>query len=440
MRLPIIFILFLILSNCSFDNKSGIWTNNNENESKKENQLEGFKTLNTKTNSFNQEISPNKNLKIKLDAIKTNLFWSEEGYNNYNNLENFNFKSLNNLVFKSQKLSRSKTKDKFLFFDQKILVVDDKGNIIAYSVESKHIIWKFNFYKKKYKKIAKELNFIIYQNKIFISDNLGYLYSLNLQNGNLYWAKNYKVPFRSNLKAFKDLLVLADSNNVLYLIDIKSGDKFKTLPTEETILKNNFKNSIALKEDTLFFLNTYGSLYSISDAGRINWFINLNQSLSLDTSSLFNSFPIVIYKNKLIISTNDHLYIIDYKSGSTLIKTPISSLLKPIISGDKLFLITNDNLLVCMNLDNGKFEYSLNIAKSISEFLDIKKKKIKVKSLALANDNILIFLDNSYLVRFEAEGNIDKIERLSYKLSSLPIFINGSIIYLNKNNKIIIEN
>ena len=62
---------------------------------------------------------------------------------------------------------------------------------------------KFNFYKKKYKKIKKKLNFIIENGIIYVSDNIGYLYAFNYKTKKFLWAKNYKIPFRSNIKLKK---------------------------------------------------------------------------------------------------------------------------------------------------------------------------------------------------------------------------------------------
>ena len=41
-------------------------------------------------------------------------------------------------------------------------------------------------------------------------------------------------------------------------------NSIKFIPTEETTIKNNFFNSLALSDQLLFFLNTYGSIYSIN--------------------------------------------------------------------------------------------------------------------------------------------------------------------------------
>ena len=440
MKIFLTSVILIILSSCSFDNKTGIWENSSVSNLKKEKRFKDFETLYTKTKSFNSIVDLKDNLEINLDPIKSNLKWIDEYYDSSNNLANFSYKDLNELIFKSKRLSRYKTKDRLLYDNQKIIVNDDKGNIIVYSIENQQIILKYNFYKKKYKKIKKNLNILSEKNIIYISDNFGYLYALDYVNGRLLWAKNYKIPFRSNFKIIGKKLLIADINNTLYFINKVDGEKLKVIPTEETVIKNDFVNSLASIKDSLFYLNTYGSLYSIDNRTVVKWFINLNQSLDINPSNLFYSNPIVLHRDKLIVSTDLYLYILDSKTGSTIFKIAITSLLQPIVSGKNIFLITKDNLLVCINLDTSQIIYSTDIIQNIANFLDTKKKSIDIKSLAIVNNDLFLFLNNSYLVKFTLDGKIKNIHKLPSKLRSFPLFINDSILYLNDKNKLIILN
>ena len=440
MKIFLASIILIMLSSCSFDNKTGIWENSSESTVEKEKTFKDFETLYTKTQSFNSIVELKDNLEIDLDPVKSNLKWTDEYYNSSNNLENFSYKDLNKLVFKSKRLSRYKTKDRILYDNQKVIVTDDKGNVIVYSIENQQIILKYNFYKKKFREIKKNLNIISESNIIYVADNLGYLYALDYINEKILWAKNYKIPFRSNLKIIGKKLLIADINNSLYFINKTDGEKLKIIPTEETVIKNNFFNSLASIEDSLFYLNTYGSLYSIDSKRAVKWFINLNQSLDINPSNLFYSKPIVLHREKIIVSTDLYLYILNSNTGSTFFKIAITSLLQPIVSGKNLFLITKDNLLVCINLDTGMIMYSVDISQNIANFLDTKKKTIYIKSLVIVNNDLFLFLNNSYLVKFSLNGKIKNIHKLPPKLKSFPLFINDSIVYLNDKNKLIISN
>ena len=111
------------------------------------------------------------------------------------------------------------------------------------------------------------------------------------------------------------------------------------------------------------------------------------------------------------------------------------------MSGENLFLITKDNFLVCININNSKIIYSVDLDQNVADFLGVKKKKsINIKTLLLVNNDLLLFLKNSYLVKLNLKGKIKEISKLNSKINSLPILINESLIYLDKKNKLIISN
>ena len=439
MRKILIFTLIILLTNCSFDNKTGIWESSSTPK-KTVDRFKNFKNLYIEEKLFNETIEPQKNLQIDFKPTKKNLTWHNENYNNLNNLDNFNYKNLNEIIFKSKKLSNRIIDENIIFDKNKLILSNKAGDIIIYSISEKKIHMKYNFYKKKFKNIIKELSMAINNDVLYISDNIGYIYAIDYNKKKLLWAKNFKIPFRSNIKVFTNIIAVADTNNVLYLINKFNGEQLRSIPTEENALKSNFLNSIALNEQFLFFLNTYGSIYSTDYKGDIRWFLNVNKSSGLKTTNLFNSNPILIHENKIIISTEYNLFVMSAINGRLIYKISISSIIQPITSKKHLFLITKNNLFVCINLDTGKIAYSIDINDQIANFLETKKKSVEVKKLFVSNDSFFLFLNSSYLVKISPKGRIKEIDKLPSKINSLPIFINDSILYLNKKNKLIVLN
>ena len=424
-----IIILTVTLLSCSFDTKTGIWENSNIDSTINDNRFKDFETLYTEQKSFNQIIDPKSDLQVILGPTKLNLRWLEQEFQKSNNLENFSYNGLNKIVFKSKKLSRNTINEKLFFDGDNLIITDDKGNIIFYSVSNQDIFFKFNFYKKKYKDKTKKLNIIIENNIIYVGDNLGYVYAINYSSKKLIWAKNFKIPFRSNLKQIEEKIILTDTSNVLYFIDKTNGEIMKNIPTEENLLKSTFVNSLSLSQDSLFYLNTYGSLYSINnDNGSIKWFINLNKSTAINPTNLFYSNPIFLYENDIIVAADPNLHIINSTNGLVKNKISITSIKKPKVSNDKIFIITKDNLLVCIDLSSNEIIYSIDISSQIAKYLDSKKKSIQIKNFFIANNKIFIFLNNSYLVEFSSTGKIKNVGKLPSKLNSSPIFINNSIL------------
>ena len=437
MRLIFILSLIIYFSSCSFDNKSGIWMNENQNLKKK--NFPEFETLVSSKEIFKEIILHKKNFNFKRLDNKRNLNWSDIFYNESNNNENLAYENKNNLLFKSKKLTRSKVKKFFLFNKGNLILSDIKGNLIVFSLKDNKEKVKFNFYKKKFKKFDKNLNILANNDFIYVSDNLGFLYAYNYEENKIIWAKNYKIPFRSNLKISDDKLIGADQSNNLYFFDLYSGEIIKKIPTEETFLKNKFVNNLSANSDKIFYLNTYGTLYALDlDTAKINWFLNLNQSEDINPSNLFFSNQIVNNGDKIAISSDKNTYIIDVETGRVDYRKNFSSAIKPILTENYLFLITKNNLLVSLDLKNYEIIYSYDLNVKIAEYLNVKKKTAEFQSMMIADNYLYIFLKNSYFLKLNFYGEIQSVQKLSSKFNTFPIFVDNSLMFINNNNKLIV--
>ena len=440
MRILLFFFIIIYLNGCSFDNKSGIWENDNIGK-KKTSYLKDFKILNSTSTKFNKIISIDDSFTFKLPKQIINSGWEDIFYNKTNNFINFKYDNQNKLLLKSKKMTRHKININTLIENNNLIVNDKKGNITIYYLNNKKIVKKFNFYKKKFKDLEKKLNLIVENNIIFVSDNLGYLYAFDYEKNDILWAKDYKIPFRSNLKIYKNKLIAANQNNDIYFFNKDNGDLIKMLPTEETLLKNQFVNNLSLSDNNLLFLNTAGSLYSLNcDNMQMRWFINLNQTLDLNSSNLFNSNQIITDKKKLVVSSNDHLYVVDIETGIILSKYNFVSIVKPLILNDYLFLISKNNLLISLDLSKNQIIYSYDIRKKISDFYNKEKKKVIFRNILAANNQLLIFLKNSHVLKFGVDGNLNDVIKLPTNIYSNPMIANNLLYYLDNKNKLSIIN
>ncbi len=440
MKFIIIFFLIIILQSCSFDNKSGIWSNVSEPTKKQNSAFKDFKSFITiKEKIFQKQKPLDKNFTFNILNGKIITEWKDEFLSESNLKENFVYKNTNQNYSKSRKVSRSKLNNDLLYENNIAIFTDIKGNIITYSLKDKSNLKKFNFYKKRFKYIKKDLNIVVEEGTIFVSDNIGYLYAYNHKSDKILWAKKFKVPFRSNIK-FKDQKIFtADQNNNLFIINATNGEIIKQIPTEEMLVKNNYKNNIAINNDNLFFLNTFGSIYSLNlTTLKVNWFLNINSTLSTDLSNLFFAKPIKIFKDKLIIMTNKNLQVLDSRTGLNIFKLPIKAQTETIINNDYIFFVTKDNLLISLDLNTGYVIYSKNIGEEIIKNMNLKKNKLKIKFIDFVNSQIYLYLENSKIVKLDVYGQIRNIQKLPKKIYSRPIFINSKILYISDKNQIVI--
>ena len=439
MKLFYSLIILIIFQNCSFDNKTGIWKNENTISKKDKSTFSDFETLSVSKKPFKKSINIKKNFVFSIPNETKKNNWEDIFYNNKNNFENFYYTDSKKIIFKGKKITKYNVNKRILLENDNIVTTDLKGNILIFSIIDNEVIDKFNFYKKKYKNIDKSLNLIIEDNIIYVSDNIGYSYAYNYKIKKIIWAKNFKVPFRSNLKILKNKLVASNQNNDLLFINKNNGEIIKLIPTEETLIKNEFINNLSANNKYLFYLNNYGSIYAIDQNKlQIVWYLNINKSLDPIVNNLFVGSEIINHKDRLVLSSNDFMYILNANDGSIIYKNDISFLIKPLAISDYIFVINKENFLICINLTDGKIIYSHDLNKKIAEFLDTKKKIADFRNLFMANKKLYIFLENSYYIKFNIKGEIEEINKLPSKLNADPIFSDGSIVFLDKKNKIYI--
>ena len=239
MKFFLISFVLISLVSCSFDNKTGIWKDHNEKIIKESKIEKNSEKIFKKKKFFDQEIE-NKNKLIISNKIK-NKNWLENNFKETNDVSHINYDNNKNLLFKSKKIGKSNSSIAInvepLFFEESIFFSDLSGNIYNFSTISNKLIWKFNFYKKKFRNVPIKINLKIVPKNLIVSDNLGYFYNLNLDTGKLIWAKNQGVPLTSEIKSYEDKIFILNQDNKFYIFDIKNGKKILDFETFPVILK-----------------------------------------------------------------------------------------------------------------------------------------------------------------------------------------------------------
>jgi outer membrane protein assembly factor BamB len=440
MKLFLVLIIIFFLPNCSFDNKTGIWKDTSKINSKKIDKYNDLKEAQTSNIKFFDKLKNlDKDYIFEYNKKIINKSWSDFFYSKGNYLDNFSYNNNNNIIFTGKKLTRTKINEQILFDKNILISTDQKGNIIIYSIKEKKILHKYNFYKKKFKNIKKNIYIGIKNKILYVSDNIGYVYAYDFIDNKIIWAKDYKVPFRSNIKLANNKIFLSDQNNNLLILDKNDGDLLRKIPTEEIVVKNKFVNNLSIYQNNLYFLNTFGSLYSVDITNfKINWFLNLNLSINSNYSNLFNAKPILSINDNLIIATKEQLYSLDAQVGVTKFKLPIKIKTTPVVTKSYIYLITNNDLLVALNQNTGNIIYSYDIKKKLNLFTDKKLSKLNIHFFRLIGNELCIFLNDSQIVKFDLRGEVKEVQKLKKKIQSNPIFIDSSIIYLDRSQRTII--
>jgi len=438
----IFFLIFILLVNCSFDNKTGIWSGSKKEKrriselEKEQKQTKVVDYIYSSKSVYSKEISLTK--KISISNPRKNLSWKMSSLNQQNFLGNIYLSGIDNIFLKKKigknKFPMSKIISSPLVFENNIIFSDHNGTIFNIN-QNGEINWKKNIYKKIYKKVYKNLVFSIYQNNIYVADNIGFIYSIGLNNGKLVWIKNHGIPIKSNIKIYKNKIFLINQDNRILCFNTKNGSKIWDIRSVPSFIKlQNFLSSAISKQGDVIAINSSGDLLKVNaNNGKIVWSLNTLESTLAHATDFFKSSEIVIIDDNIIVSSKSSLFSYNLNTGYTNWKQEVSSIGAPIIDGKNIFILTDNGYFVIIDKDTGILISSTNILKILKK----RKQETKITGFIMGSGKIYSVTSNGYLiVSSPVSGKVEYFKKIGDPVTSTPIINNGKLYILTKNSRI----
>ena len=439
----VFFLIFILLSNCSFDDKTGIWGGSEKEKrriselEKEQKQIIDIERVYSSENIYNDEIPLTKG--ISLSKSKKNQSWQMSGLNHQNFLGNIYLSGTDNIFLRKKigknKFSISNIAASILAFKNNIILSDDVGTIFSINANG-NINWKKNIYKKIYKKVNKNLVLAIYKNYIYVADNIGFVYAMDLDNGKINWIKNYSIPIKSNIKIFNEKIYLMDQDNKIFSLNIKDGTRiWDVLSISSFIKSQNLLSSAISKTGDLIILNSSADLYKIDgNTGEVYWYSNTLGSLLPDATDFFISSGIVIADDEIIFSAGPSIFSYNLNTGSINWEKKVSAVGTPIIDGENIFFTTSNGYFVIMNRATGKIISSTNILKILKK----KNRETKITNFIMGSGKLYsVTLSGHLIVSSAISGKVEYFKKIGDPITSYPIINNGKLYILTENSKII---
>ena len=426
-RIFILFLLPLILANCSLNENSKIW-----NKNKKLNIDKNTKIIFAEKKISYNELNPNISLNLSQIKIQNKILDDKNnfGIQNYSGeikkIKNFRFSKFNNEI---------ETDLKPLFLRDGIVFFDSKGSVIRFDNNQK-IVWKKNYYSKFEKKNNPKLSFGLHGDKLIVVDNLSNLFLINLRNGNLIWKKKNDYPFNSEIKIFDNKFYVIDLKNVLRCYFIKDGSKCWSLETEKTLTITNSKNSLLIAGNVVYFINNLGDLTAADIlSGDLMWQLPTQSSDITNITYNFKNSKIVSEGKNIFFSNNkNEFYSINLKNGSINWINDISSSLTPIVIGNFIITFSDNGYLFVIDKEQGNI---IKIKDIYKMYNDKNRKKIRPTGFSISQDKIYLSNNDGKLIILDLKtGNVLKAEKIARKIMSKPFLYNNHL-FMIKNGSVV---
>ena len=421
--------ILLILNNCSFDTKSGIWTEEKIKLGKEENK--DIKELFKKEILNENEFNPNLKLEIKnfsenKNKYKGNNFGALKVSSNFNNISKYSF---NKIKYFEQ------FEPELVFIDKDLIFFDKKGSIIRFGEKSK-IKWKVNHYTKKEKKLLPILKLAKTKKNLLVIDNLAKLYLLDSSNGKLLWTLDHEVSFMSQIKIDDDKFYLLDANNTFICFSVLDGKKIWQFKSKKKLINSQKETSVILNEESVIFNNSNGEIISLDKLnGNLNWITPTIEYGESFQSYLVKNSDLVLNENNIYFSNNDNSFFsLDVNLGFVNWRQNINSYLRPVIIDNIILTISPKGYLHIIEKNSG------DIIRTTDIFYNLKKRKrekIKINGFVSTKEKIYLSTNNGKIIKINIkDGSLDLIYRISRNKVSKP-YVNNSKLFIVKDNGIV---
>ena len=425
-----ILLIFIFLTNCSFNKNSSFWTTEKIDKiektelSKKE---EIIKTENKLISEFNA------NVKISLYAKAIDNSFSNNLDNNNGRINfNGNLKKISKYKFSAIK-NFHQYDPEILFYKDDIIFFDNKGTIMRFDSDS-NLVWKKNNYTKSEKKQNPILFFAISKKILIVADNIAKYYAIDVDTGNILWSKNNTAPFNSELKVYKDRFFIVDYQNILRAYSIKDSKEIWNVNTENSLVRTQKKLSMVIVEKKIYFNNSLGDISAVDvHSGELLWQNPTQSNLTFDESFFLKTSDIIADKQTLYFSNDkNQFYSLDIKTGNVNWKQKINSILRPTLIDNYLFTISLEGLLFIIDKNSGNIVRITNLLK---QFKSKQRNKIKFTGFIVGNENIYISTNYGRLLIAEiSTGQIKSIIKIDKNKISRPFILNQKLIVITDNS------
>ena len=364
-------------------------------------------TLNNKKNYYNnntgiknydgnlKQIKKIKFSKIKnFSKFKPDILYSKNGNIYFFNSKGTVIKFSKNLEVIWEKNIYSKKEKKLnpllnLAIEKNTLILTDNlSNYYALNILNGDLLWR------KTNSAAFNSEIKIADNKIFTVDYDNILKCFSIENGNLLWE--YQTE-NTLIKSTKKTSLVLNENKVIFLNhtgDLNTLDQNGNLiwqtPTSKSIIyEDSFTNiysDIVLDNNTIYFSNNKNEFFAVSlDTGSVKWRKKINSSIR----------PTITKDLIVTIADNGFLIILDKKNGKLVRSTNIKTKIKKkkwddlvnngfLVGKNKIYLSTNGKLNI-IDLSDGLSKKIVDLDKKF-----IARPYIYEKSMYILSSNQII--------------------------------------------------
>jgi outer membrane protein assembly factor BamB len=337
---------------------------------------------------------------ITLPAPATNPEWPEPGGNPAHVMGN---PALPNQVKRAWNVSIGEGSDRYtrvmsqpVVAQGRVFAMDGGVEVSALDTASGKRFWSVDLKPKGQRGNGFGGGPCFWNNRLYVSTGYGEVVALNPNDGAVIWRQSVGTPVHCAPTVTDNRIFVVTVDNELVVLSTEDGKRLWShsgIPETAGLLGSA---SPAVEGEIVVVAYSSGELWALRvENGRAVWSENLASSRSMDAVSNMADIhgrPVMDRGRVFAVSHSGRMMAIDLRNGAHVWEQDMASSHEPWCVGDFIFVLVNDNTLVCLTRNEGKVRW----AQPLAHYENEKKKTdpIRWAGPVLGGNQLIVLSSN----------------------------------------------
>ena len=319
--------------------------------------------------------------------------------------------------------------------DGMVFTLDSEWVVSSFDANSGQLIWQHSLRDKSVSRSTATGGGIGYHNgNLYVVMGSGFVVALDGRVGGQHWRTDFDVALRGAPGIDDRQVYVTSHDNQLYALSIETGSMEwqHSAITEAASLMG--APSPAIKGDTVVAAFSSGEIFALQSLnGHVLWTDSLTRTGRATPISSLNDIdghPIIDRGFVYAIGHSGRMASIDLRTGERVWENNIAGAQTPWIAGDYIYVLTQDNEVVCVSRLTGKIRWMSELQRY--EDNDKHDDLVIWSGPVLAGDRLVLVSDHGFAISLSPYdgtylGGIDMPKRNYIS----PVVANGTLYLLS---------
>jgi outer membrane protein assembly factor BamB len=253
----------------------------------------------------------------------------------------------------------------------RVFAMDGGVQVSAVDAASGRPVWRVDLTPKNQEGNAFGGGPCFANNRLYVATGYAEVLALDPANGKVIWRRSVTAPVHAPPTVADGRVFAVTVDNELDVLDAADGHKLWShngIPETAGLLGGA---SPAVTRDVVVAAYTSGELFALSiENGRALWSDNLASSRRMNAIAGLADIrgrPVIDRGRVVAVSHSGRMAAIDLRTGDRVWEQEIGSSYSPWVAGDYVFVLANDNQMVCLTRDEGKVRWVRQLPRYVNE-------------------------------------------------------------------------